>query len=231
MYDYELYANDLGLTDAAAATTVSALATIYAVCIGIALLIGLACYLINAIALYRMANRTGVKHAWLGFIPLADYWLLGRISDVGSSRRHSGARLLGFSAVSVVSALAYIGSLVMIIVNLFTNGILDGEISDEALLASIMPTLTSAIVLIVIMLICSLCTTVFVCMAYYRVAANFGGTGATGYGIALILTSFFCQLATFIILLMLSGKTPAQTEGIPTADIPQSDAPNDSVFQ
>lgn len=231
MYDYELYANDIGLTDAAAATTATALITIYAVCIGIALLIGLACYLINAIALYRMAKRTGVKHAWLGFIPLADYWLLGRVSDVGSARRHSGARLLGFSVASVVSASAYLGSVIAIIVGLLANGVLDGEVSDEALLASIMPGITSAIVLVVIMLICSLCTTIFTCMAYYRVAANFGGTSATGYGVALILTLFFCQIATFIILLVLSGKTPAATEGIPTAAEPQSDAPGDSVFQ
>ena len=88
MQDFDPYLNDyemFGAIDPEFNSIVPTLANIYLVAFGIALLVGLAYYIMNGIALLRMAKRTGVKHGWLGFIPLADSWLLGRISDVGST--------------------------------------------------------------------------------------------------------------------------------------------------
>lgn len=38
-------------------------------------------YVLTALALYTMAKRRGIKHPWLAWIPVADMWLLGTISD------------------------------------------------------------------------------------------------------------------------------------------------------
>ena len=65
-------------------------------------------------------------------------------------------------------------------------------------------------------------------LVIYQISSLLSGGG---FGIALLLTIFFCPLATYIILLILSGKTPACTDGAPTFSAPQSDAPTDSVFQ
>lgn len=38
-------------------------------------------YVLTALALYTIAKRRGIKHPWLAWIPVADMWLLGCISD------------------------------------------------------------------------------------------------------------------------------------------------------
>lgn len=231
MHDFNPYTNSydmFGAIDAPEATVLGAFFTVYAAMLVIALLFGIACYVMNGIALYRMAKRTGVKHGWLGFIPYANDWLLGRLSDVGSSRRHSGARILGFGIATECCVIGFVGTTVSLLVGLFSSGLLDGTISDDAALSLLMPHLATFGILAVVTMVLAICTAVFQCMALYRIGVNFG---SSGYGLALVLTAFFCQLATFIILLVLSGKTPKCTEGEPVAAAPQSDAPTDSVFQ
>lgn len=40
-----------------------------------------AAYVLTALALYTIAKRRGIKRPWLAWIPVADMWLLGCISD------------------------------------------------------------------------------------------------------------------------------------------------------
>ena len=131
MQDFDPYLNDyemFGAIDPEFNSIVPTLANIYLVAFGIALLVGLAYYIMNGIALLRMAKRTGVKHGWLGFIPLADSWLLGRISDVGSTRRHSGARLLGFTIATECCAIGFLISLSSMFVRLIADENLYGAV-------------------------------------------------------------------------------------------------------
>lgn len=231
MQDFDPYLNDyemFGAIDPEFNSIVPTLASIYLVIFGIALLFGIAYYIMYGIALLRMAKRAGVKHGWLGFIPFAESWLLGRISDVGSTRRHSGARLLGFAIATECCAIGFLISLSSMFVRLIADENLYATVSDEAAVQMVLSASVPLMVFSLLMIVCSICAAVFQCMALYRVGVNFG---SSGYGIALVLTAFFCQLATYIILLVLSGKTPACTEGAPSVSAPQNDAPTDSVFQ
>lgn len=45
------------------------------------MLISLAVYVFTALALYTMAKRRGIKNPWLAWIPFANAWLLGCVSD------------------------------------------------------------------------------------------------------------------------------------------------------
>ena len=38
-------------------------------------------YILTAIGLYSIASRRGIRHAWLAWVPIADLWILGSISD------------------------------------------------------------------------------------------------------------------------------------------------------
>lgn len=38
-------------------------------------------YIFTALSLYTIAKRRGLKHAWLSWIPVANVWVLGSISD------------------------------------------------------------------------------------------------------------------------------------------------------
>lgn len=231
MQDFDPYLNDyemFGAIDPEFNSIVPTLASIYLVIFGIALLFGIAYYIMYGIALLRMAKRAGVKHGWLGFVPIADNWLLGRLSDVGSPRRHSGARLLGFAIATACSGTCSLIALGSMFVRLIADENLYATVSDEAAVQMVLSSAGPFLIFFLIMFACAVCTAVFQCMALYRVGVNFGGAG---FGIALLLTIFFCPLATYIILLILSGKTPTYTDGAPTVSAQQSDAPTDSVFQ
>ena len=39
------------------------------------------CYVFSAIALYTIARRRGIHHAWLSWVPVLNCWILGSISD------------------------------------------------------------------------------------------------------------------------------------------------------
>ena len=48
---------------------------------GVAPLLSLAIYVFTALALYTMARRRGIAAPWLAWIPVANLWLLGSLSD------------------------------------------------------------------------------------------------------------------------------------------------------
>lgn len=47
----------------------------------IALAVSLVTYILQAAGIYAMAKRRGVKHAWLAWIPIGQYWVAGSLSD------------------------------------------------------------------------------------------------------------------------------------------------------
>lgn len=45
------------------------------------LLLGIAAYVLNALALYTISRRRGLNKPWLAWIPVVNCWLLGSLSD------------------------------------------------------------------------------------------------------------------------------------------------------
>ena len=48
---------------------------------GTPMLLSIAGYVLTALALYTIARRRGLRNPWLAWIPVADSWLLGSLSD------------------------------------------------------------------------------------------------------------------------------------------------------
>ena len=46
-----------------------------------AFVIQIAAYVLSSLALYTIAERRGLNHAWLSWIPVANVWILGSIAD------------------------------------------------------------------------------------------------------------------------------------------------------
>ena len=59
--------------------------TVIGLVLGISLLVwavvSLLLYIFKAAGLYTIAKRRGIRHAWLSWIPVADYWVAGSLSD------------------------------------------------------------------------------------------------------------------------------------------------------
>lgn len=86
----------------------------------------IAMYVLNSLALQKIANRRQIKNAWLAWIPIGTEWILGSIADEYES--HQGLnpkwkkRLVGFSVgmyiCTFVLYAAFIIGIVLMIINL-----------------------------------------------------------------------------------------------------------------
>lgn len=78
------------------------------------IVLGIASYIMNSVALQRIATRRQVPNPWLAWIPIAKSWLIGNISDEydgrGGIKRKWRVVLLTLSLISIAGIVAgYIG--------------------------------------------------------------------------------------------------------------------------
>ena len=74
-----------------------------------------AAYVLTALALYTVATRRGLKYAWLSWVPVANVWLLGSISDqyryVVKGENKSKRKIL--LTLSILSALCVLVTVIL----------------------------------------------------------------------------------------------------------------------
>ena len=79
----------------------------------ICLAIGVACYVLQALSLYSLAKRREINKPWLAWIPLANAWILGSLSDLYQyvvKRKVQSRRkvMLGLSIASCEAMVGYL---------------------------------------------------------------------------------------------------------------------------
>ena len=84
---------------------------------GMPMLLSIASYVLTALALYTIARRRGLKRPWLAWIPVADCWLLGSLSDqyhyvVKGEHKSKRKILLFFRILITIMWVSLIGLLV-----------------------------------------------------------------------------------------------------------------------
>lgn len=101
-------------------------------------MIGIVAYVLGALGFYSIANRRGIRHAWLAWVPIGNLWLLGCISDQYQSmikgKVNSKRKIL--LALGIVQALCLIALLVLcvaMLIQLASMGVfaLDQEFSSD----------------------------------------------------------------------------------------------------
>lgn len=84
--------------------------------------LGIIAYVLEALALYTIAKRRGIKNPWMAWIPLVNVWILGSLSDqyryvtkgeVKSKRK----AMLVLNIVSVVLVIVMIVAMVSVFIN------------------------------------------------------------------------------------------------------------------
>lgn len=107
--------------------------------------ISIAVYVLTALALYSMAARRGIRHGWLAWVPVADIWLLGSLSDqyryvVKGQVRSRRKLLLGLNIVVWILSSAvlflFFGALMQAIVKA-VHGFSDQQI-DQMMIESLL---------------------------------------------------------------------------------------------
>lgn len=127
-------------------------------------IVAVAAYVLAAIGVYTIAKRRNIKNPWMAWIPYANFWILGSISDQYQDRvkgKKTARRkwLLGLAIATGVMAVVILflslGALLLLIVP-FLVGISQELVSLVALLTSVgslvlcLPLVAVAIVSIVI---------------------------------------------------------------------------------
>jgi len=106
-------------------------------------LIAIATYVLSAMALYTIATRRGLKNPWLAWIPVANNWLVGSVSDqyryvVRRERKSKRVVLLTLSIIRCVLGVIVLGQVISIIGHGIT-GIL-WDYSESRIMEEIMGT-------------------------------------------------------------------------------------------
>ena len=104
-------------------------------------LLGIAGYVLSALALYTLAQRRGINKPWLSWIPVVNVWVLGSLSDqyhyvVKGENKSKRKILLGLNLGTLVLTIGVFVSLIVMMVNLITGAI--GGMSEEALLNTVL---------------------------------------------------------------------------------------------
>ena len=102
---------------------------------GMPMLLSIASYVLTALALYTIARRRGLKNPWLAWIPVADSWLLGSLSDqyryvVKGEHRSKRKILLLFRILITIMWISLMGLLVNLCFHAVGNAFW-GTMSEE----------------------------------------------------------------------------------------------------
>ena len=102
---------------------------------GTPMLLSIASYVLTALALYTIARRRGLKNPWLAWIPVADSWLLGSLSDqyryvVHGENKSKRKILLIFRILTAVMWVSLIGLLIKLCFHA-VGSVFWGTMSDE----------------------------------------------------------------------------------------------------
>ena len=102
---------------------------------GTPMLLSIAGYVLTALALYTIARRRGLKNPWLAWIPVADCWLLGSLSDqyryvLKGEHRSKRKILLFFRVLITIMWISLMGLLVNLCFHA-VGGVFWDAMSDE----------------------------------------------------------------------------------------------------
>ena len=136
-------------------------------------LLGIAGYVLTALALYTLAKRRGINHPWLSWVPVANSWIIGSLSDqyryvVKGENRSKRKSLLILKGINIVIS---VGMLVLIAGAVFAaiEGSMYGYYREEDLLADIMGPLLGVVGLAIPLLGVAIAGAVIRYMALYDI--------------------------------------------------------------
>ena len=89
-------------------------------------LLGIASYVLTALALYTLAQRRGIKNPWLSWIPVINCWIIGSLSDqyryvVKGEIKNKRKTLLILNILNMVLGFAMIIAVIVMVVTGFQS--------------------------------------------------------------------------------------------------------------
>lgn len=80
---------------------------VFALLYGALLLFALASYVISGVSFLKISKKLGVEKGWLSFIPIANYWLLGRLAEEDGKRYHPEKKQTKWGKIYLTTGIVY----------------------------------------------------------------------------------------------------------------------------
>ena len=135
-----------------------------------AFVIQIAAYVLSSLALYTIAKRRGLNHAWLSWIPVANVWILGSIADqyryVARGEIKSKRKvLLTLNIISAVLTAVMVCLCVVAVVGAFSGAIMGRH--EDVIMRNLLGTLAGTLGLMVPILGVAIAAAIIRYMALY----------------------------------------------------------------
>ncbi len=142
-------------------------------------------YVLQSIGLYSIAERRGIHHSWLAWIPLGNLWVLGSISDqyqyVAKGKIKNRRKSMLWLSVAIIAV--YLIWVVFLVLSMFSN---DDFLTVFIILIGIIGLMVTAIVLTIVQY-----------MAYYDLFVSCNRENAALYLVLGILVSVTLPFLVF----------------------------------
>ncbi len=120
-YPDEYYYNAGGIPEGMGAGVLGAFFAIYVLVILACFAFALVTYVLHSAGLHTVANRRGIRHGWLAWLPIGKLWVLGSISDqyqyvvkgkIKNRRRQLLLLQVGLIALYIVWFLCFLATMI-----------------------------------------------------------------------------------------------------------------------
>ena len=190
---------------------------------GMPMLLSLVTYVLTALALYTIARRRGLKNPWLAWIPVADSWLLGSLSDqyryvVKGEHKSKRKILLFFRILASYLWVSLMALLLRLCFRAF-GGVMQGTIPD-ILIRQILHQAANLLIVVLPLIGISIAYAVFRYMALYDIYKSLDPDNCVLF---LVLSILFGVTEPFFLFFSREkdGGMPPRKQ--PVQDTPSSD--------
>ena len=190
---------------------------------GMPMLLSIASYVLTALALYTIARRRGLNNPWLAWIPVADCWLLGSLSDqyryvVKGEHKAKRKILLFFRILTGILWVPLIGLLLRLCFHAF-GSMLWGSMNDDQIF-QILHQAMNLLALCLPLVGASIAYAVFRYMALYDIYKSLDPANCVLF---LVLSILFGVTEPFFLFFSRSKDDGMPPRKQPAEDIPSSD--------
>ena len=135
-------------------------------------LLGIAVYVLTSLALYTLANRRGIKNAWLSWVPVINCWIIGSLSDqyryvVKGEVKNKRKTLLILNIITWAISLAIIAVAVVMVIDV-VNVAIPG-FGEEEIIGAVFGPVIAILGLCLPLMIVGIATVVIRYMAMYDI--------------------------------------------------------------
>lgn len=204
--------------------------------------LGVLVYILEAWALYTIAQRRGIKKPWMAWIPLVNVWILGSVSDqyqyvVKRQVKNKRKVLLGINIAMTVLIVLLIAAIVWLVVSLvmmgvsmelFSSGNMPNPNIDSIALEALADEIGVLLLLCLTalpLLVLLIVHTVYFYMAMYDVFRSCDPKNSTLYLVLSLVGNVVVEGAYCIFLMLCKdkdlGMPPRKTEVVTSPEIPE----------